>query len=369
MLLLMPMCLLSLMPANTWATPEDCNGMGSLCDVPTNEVNYAMVHNAMAATQNGFTLAANHLLDPIVEALDAGFRGLSLDICNCGDGNIQFCHGNEIVECSLGTLDPVDAFTEINNWVTANPNNVLVIALQMSSFNDGVSLEEVQSRIQQVDGFADKLYDHWPLEDSKTWPTLAELIDSGKQIVFFYFSGPSANPTASHLTGLNQWWQFVEATNYSWESPSEIESALIPDCPTTRGADSTGDFFLIEAFVTESAFGIQFQPSAAAAREINTVEFAGPIMDACTSAHDQQAAIFSVDFWSEGDLTTLVNQRNSRIGATPTLAPSTSPEAANPTPQPTSDTSGATQHGLGGQLLIQRGLIPLVALIFIAVTL
>jgi hypothetical protein len=110
------------------AVPSSCNGLSNLCSVKVTDSYFAMVHNAMSAVENGFLIAANHIDDPIVEALDAGYRGLSLDICNC-DGNLQLCHGDDIVGCGVGRVDPLQAFTEINNWIDANPNNVIIISL------------------------------------------------------------------------------------------------------------------------------------------------------------------------------------------------------------------------------------------------
>ena len=319
-------------PMGIASMPAECNGLSSLCSVKVSDSYFAMVHNAMSAVENGFIVAANHIEDPIVAALDAGYRGLNLDLCNC-NGSLQFCHGNDIVGCGVGRVDPIAAFIEINNWIAANPTNVILISIQINEDADeSISLEMIQQLLQQVpDGFIDRLYDHWPIESSKEWPTLAELIESNKQVLFFYFKGPDG--TGNHLTGLNYWYDFAMETGWQWESVAELESTLLPNCPITRGIDSTGDFFSIEAFVTEKGlFGLQFQPSQESAQQINTVDWAGRVLDACFDAHRFPATIVSVDFWSEGNLPTLMQERNALLLGSPTGSSTLTPSSTSPAP-------------------------------------
>lgn len=321
-------------PYQVAAAPIDdsCNGLSNLCTVSVADTYFAMVHNAMAAVENGFSIAANHIQDPITEALDAGYRGLNVDICNC-DGSLQLCHGNDMVGCGVGRVDPMQAFTEINNWIVANPNNVIMISLEINENAGGpISLEMIQQLLQQVPGgFIDRLYDHGPASvesspASSSWPTLGELIETNQQVLFFYFKGPEG--AGDHVPGLNYWEDFALATWWQWESVAELESTLLPDCPITQGgtSSSTGDFFMVEAFVTEkSLFGLQFQPSQEAAQQINTVEWAGKILDACYAAHGFPATVFSVDFWSEGNLPTLMEQRNALlVGSSSPVIPDSS---------------------------------------------
>lgn len=304
--------------------PLECNGLENLCNVQVTQSCVAMVHNAMAAVDNGFAFAANHIDDPIVESLTAGYRGLSLDICNC-NGNLEFCHGNDIIGCGVGSVDPIQAFTEINDWIVENPNNIIMISLQINEDAGGpISLEMIQELVQQVpNGFSDRLYDHWPVTDE--WPTLGQLIEANQQVLFFYFKGPEGS--GDHISGLNYWYDYVWATDWQWESTSELQSTLLDNCPITRGTSTgTGDFLVIEAYVTETAlFGLQFQPSRDAAQQINTVEWAGSILDACFDIHGIPGMIVMVDFWSEGNLPALMQQRNALLVGSPTTSTTPSP--------------------------------------------
>ncbi len=72
-------------------TDDCCNGLEGLCDLRADQILYGTLHNAMSTVDDGFFIGANHVAS-LEEALEAGYRGLNLDICNCG-GELVFCHG------------------------------------------------------------------------------------------------------------------------------------------------------------------------------------------------------------------------------------------------------------------------------------
>ena len=77
-------------PDNTGQT-DCCNGLEGICDLRVDEVMYATLHNGMATFEDGFMFGPNHKFK-LEGALEAGYRGINLDICNCG-GELIFCHG------------------------------------------------------------------------------------------------------------------------------------------------------------------------------------------------------------------------------------------------------------------------------------
>lgn len=324
----------------TVAAPESCQGLNNLCNVKVSDAYFAMVHNAMSSVDNGFLVAANHMEDPIVESLDAGYRALSIDICNC-NGELQLCHGSESIGCGIGRLDPLQAFTEINDWVETNPNNVIMLSLQVNEEAGGdISLEMIKALLQAA-GIYDRLYDHRPVDGSKEWPTFGELIEANKQVLYFYFHGPEG--IGDHVDGLNYMYDFTQCTGFEWESVEDLETNLLTSCTVTRGKSSTGDFFMIEAFVTEAGiFGLEYQPSRDASQVINTAEWAGNTLDACLAIQGTTPNIFSVDFWTEGDLPTLMHQRNALLvedtppsTPLPTMSPVPDLDTRVPTTKPT----------------------------------
>ena len=91
-----------------------CNGLGNICDMPFNDILFPTVHNSMSTVEDGFPSlfgqGANHKYS-LERALEAGYRGLSIDVCNCGsdEDRYQLCHGI----CDLAPRDPVEVFRSI----------------------------------------------------------------------------------------------------------------------------------------------------------------------------------------------------------------------------------------------------------------
>jgi len=322
-----------------------CNNVENLCDLPVSDILFGMVHNAMSSVDAGFYVFANHMEDPIVDSLDAGFRGLSLDLCNC-NGKMQFCHGGPETGCGIGRRDPVETFGQINDWIARNPNNVVMIWLQVNDgAGDPISLEDIDTIARSVPlgnsnrAFADRLYrrDRYDYSD---WPTLAELIRMEQQVLFFYMGGPDGSEEPP--PGIHYFYEYGMSTHWAYASVSELRDTVMNGCQVHRRSSNRRDFFMLNDFVTEKVFGIQVKPSRAAAEEINTETFLEALFDVCESSNGMKVNIVSVDFWRSGDLSSFVNShnmdlvgRNTRSSATP-LNDSVSPRSELP------------QNGLGG---------------------
>jgi hypothetical protein len=153
-------------------TQNCCNGLDTICDLGVDDILFASVHNAMATLQDGFIFFPNHL-ESLEGALDAGYRGINLDVCNCG-GDYQFCHG----VCNFGSRDVEATFLSINSFLEQNPTEVLLINLQIDSdAGDAVDIGVFYSQLDSVTGvskFTDKIYVH---EDPNAdWPTLRQVV-------------------------------------------------------------------------------------------------------------------------------------------------------------------------------------------------
>jgi hypothetical protein len=161
-------------------TQNCCNGLDTICDLGVDEILYASVHNAMATFQDGFLFGANHR-SKLEGALDAGYRGINLDVCNCG-GDYQFCHG----VCNLGSRDIEDTMSSINAFLERYPTEVLLINLQLNSEVDQeVDIDVLYSQMDWVTGvskFTDKIYVHQDPEAE--WPTLRQVVEADTVSLF-----------------------------------------------------------------------------------------------------------------------------------------------------------------------------------------
>jgi len=132
----------------TTACEGCCNGLTSNCNLPVNEVLFAMVHNAMSSYEDYFIAANNN--ESLEKALVAGYRGLMLDSCLCDGGlrkfmqdgakdlmsqmglidesseneqeekTLGFCH----TYCDAGVRDPSRVFGNIKKFLDVNRNEV-----------------------------------------------------------------------------------------------------------------------------------------------------------------------------------------------------------------------------------------------------
>jgi hypothetical protein len=147
-----------------------CNGLDGICDLRVDQTLFATAHNAMATLEDGFVLLYNHI-QPLEEAMVAGYRGLNLDVCNCG-GTLIFCHGL----CSVGTRSIEEVMTNINQFLDENPSEIIMLLFQINSdVDETVDMIAFANLIQQVSGgqFKDKIYQH-PSSDT-AWPSLGQL--------------------------------------------------------------------------------------------------------------------------------------------------------------------------------------------------
>lgn len=144
-----------------------CNGLENLCSYPVNEMLFGMVHNAYSTTVDGFLFPNNE--KRFDKALQAGFRGINFDICVCS-GGFKLCHG----ACGVGELDPSQAFTKLATFLKENPNEVVVLTMEL---NNGVNLTDFSNQIlNNIDGLSSLLYVHPNVTDP--WPTLGTLIEA-----------------------------------------------------------------------------------------------------------------------------------------------------------------------------------------------
>jgi hypothetical protein len=150
-----------------------CNGLENVCDLRINEVMLATLHNAHATKEDGSLLEPNHLLS-LESALEAGYRGLHLQVCNC-NGVYEFCRGM----CTLGSRNPIEVFLNIDRFLRDNPEDVLLLHLQLkSNVNQEVSLQQIYQLMQNATQFHSNLYVH--NNQRARWPTLRKMIDIDK---------------------------------------------------------------------------------------------------------------------------------------------------------------------------------------------
>ena len=255
-----------------------CNGQSDLCSRRINEVAFAATHNAMSSAEDGW-LGPNHLY-AIPTQLQDGIRGLNLDT-HLVDGEAYLCHGY----CELGSTPLKDTLFDIKSFVDENPQEVLIITLQ-SAVSPDLTLESFHQS-----GLYDHLHHH---TQGTPWPTLGELIQTQQQILLFTDSGGGQ----SH--GYHDQWTHWVDNPYSAQSIDDFA------CTIERGNQETATLFNVNHFMT------MLSGSQSLAEEGNLYPVLHEHVFSCWEESDKFPNQVLVDFYSIGDLFTVVDELNDR---------------------------------------------------------
>lgn len=275
-----------------------CNGLEGICDLRANEVMYATLHNAMATFEDGFLFGPNHQ-SSLEGALEAGYRGLNLDICNCG-GEIVFCHGI----CALGPRDVVDVMFNVNQFLDKNPTETIIFIYQVDDDVDQkVDLNQFYDQMLLVDGLVQKLYVHNGPDTA--WPTLRQLTNPAfnKRIIMFHYNGPDCNadPAACPL-GLHQYYNYASDNDWEHLNIESIENRL-NSCELKKNGINSKTFVGLNNFVSP--------PTRAIAEKLNEYSAATSYVNTCAGLLETHINFLLVDFWSEGDLPRFTQDHNA----------------------------------------------------------
>lgn len=150
-----------------------CNGRDQLCSKKFSEVTMVGSHNSAFV---GRGPSHNQYVSATAQ-LDMGVRFLQARTQNWR-GHPQMCHSH----CLLLDVGPLeDYLEEVGAWIDRHPDDVVTLLL---TNNDGLPLSKFD------DAFKDTGLDEYAFRPGRRlakseWPTLQELINSGRRLVVF----------------------------------------------------------------------------------------------------------------------------------------------------------------------------------------
>ncbi|MFI1227487.1 MULTISPECIES: hypothetical protein [unclassified Streptomyces] len=294
------------------SAPRPCLGSSRLCELRYDEVAYLTSHNAMSTTADRFI---GPLQDPdITTQLNTGVRALQLDTyrwespqdiaerldapeftpeqrrlisgaidkANPPREGLWLCHG----VCRAGAIELVPALEDIGDWLRAHPNEIVTLIVQ-----DDISPEDTEEAFRAA-GLDELL--HTPSADPDApWPTLEEIIDSGRRLVVF----------AEKADGPAPWYR--NFYRYGMETPFAFRSPSDMTCAPHRGGTGK-QLFLLNHFIT-NAGGSRLDAGRVNARD-HLLERTG----ACEAERGSPVNFIAVDYTTVGDALGAVNELNSR---------------------------------------------------------
>ncbi|KAG2179578.1 hypothetical protein INT44_006425 [Umbelopsis vinacea] len=197
---------------------QACNGDASLCNKPYNQVSYLITHNSYASMPN---VAQNQHYDVNTQLKD-GIRGLKLSALKShNNSGVELCHGS----CAILDAGPAhDTLNTIASWLNDNPSEVVSI---MWNNLGNFKATELQAEYQQVSGIMDLLYVQ--PANNLTWPTLSDMISSGKRLVNYMDVGADQY----QVPWLHDQFSYIFETPYENHNDSQF------NCQIDRPQDPT----------------------------------------------------------------------------------------------------------------------------------
>ncbi|MCI3242155.1 hypothetical protein [Streptomyces spinosisporus] len=293
------------------STPRVCEGHAWLCDRRYDEVAYLTSHNANSTTVDRFI---GPLQDPAIPAqLDDGVRALQLDTyrwerpdeitgrlaesdftpeqrefiasaverVNPPREGLWLCHA----VCRAGAIPLVPTLKQLGSWMRAHPTEVVTLIVQ-----DAISGKDTEKAFQQA-GLTNLLHTPDP-DPAKPWPTLGEMIDSGRRLVVF----------AEQADGPASWYR--NFYRYGMETPFAFRSPQEMTCVPNRGG--TGKrLFLLNHFITNNG------GSRLDAGKVNARRYALDRAHACEHDRGRPVNFIAVDYTTIGDVQGAVDELNA----------------------------------------------------------
>ncbi|KAJ8508864.1 hypothetical protein ONZ45_g8909 [Pleurotus djamor] len=159
-----------------------CNGHAELCNRSFGNVTFFGSHDSFAFSKDPFILARDQQVD-IPTQLGLGVRLLQAQ-AHMKSNVLHFCH----TSCILfdgGAV--VDYLTKVKTFLDANPNEVITLIFTNP---EGQSIPDIWKPAFDASGITPLAFvpPHLPMKASE-WPTLGQMIDSGKRVVVFLDAG------------------------------------------------------------------------------------------------------------------------------------------------------------------------------------
>jgi hypothetical protein len=296
-----------LVPRTADAGPRRCNGHAELCDHRYDKTVFAESHNAMSVSD--LKWFGSHQDVDMTAQLDYGVRVLHIDTrywetpettakfasslppnqqgivlaavagANPVRPGVWLCHSL----CRLGALELDRALRQIRGWIRSHPDDVVTLDIENRTSDEDTIAAFKRAKLVR--------YAFTPPDPGDPWPTLGEMLDSGKRLVVF----------VERQGGEPGW--FAKLYRYAMETPYTFRKASAFTCKANRGGRNK-QLFVMNHFITRAA------PSRSDAAAVNQVDAIVKRARRCKDVRGQIPNFVQVNFSTLGDVPRAIDVLN-----------------------------------------------------------
>lgn len=287
-------------PDTTVVKMDPCNGDSALCNRKYDEVSYATTHNAFNYAAGG---SVRYLFPnqnyPVSQQLAQGIRAFMIDVHEYQglDNNFKgkaFVYHNKDLRGLLGQEPLTNVLQLFSDFLKQHPREVLTIIFESTA--PWKQVEDAFKEVQLIDSL------HIQAKGAP-WPTLLQMIESGKRLVILGDDNAGDRPSWYHYV-----WDFGFETNWNIKKPEEFS------CAHNRG-NPAYSLFILNHFVYASTTFLGQEISiadSAKAAVVNAQEYLLNRALACSSQTGRLPNFVTVDFAAIGNVTGAVDSLNKQ---------------------------------------------------------
>ncbi|RCH99607.1 hypothetical protein CU097_008476 [Rhizopus azygosporus] len=272
----------------------ECNGGHHLCNQAYNNVTFLVTHDSYALSPSIAATQDNS----ITQQLNDGVRGIKLTAVSVADetpSSVHVCHTLcEVLDGGPAT----DVLNEIAFWLKHNPKEVITIMWNNLHNIQPTEIEQAY-KASEIMPF---VYTH---DSSDKWPTLQEMIQSGKRVVNFIDSSAREDDIP---------W-LMDQFSRVFETPFENTELQGFNCDVDRIASnksSTDLMYVMNHFmygvIEIAGFAIK-TPVKSNALLVNSESLVSHV-DNCTAVLHKKPNFIEVDFYQLGEALSIVAKLN-----------------------------------------------------------
>jgi hypothetical protein len=191
------------------------------------------------------------------------------------------CHGL----CEIGATEWTPVMTEVRDWLATHPREVVTLFVE-----DSVSVDDTVAVFDRA-GLLPFVHTQ---QAGEPWPTLGQMIDSGRRVVVLLERGDGGSAHPWLLPGF----AWTQDTPYSNPTAADLS------CRRERGSASS-PLLLLNYWL-----GNGFRSLVTDARAINAYDVLSPYVSRCREERGRIPNFVAVNFYDEGDLFRVVDELN-----------------------------------------------------------